>query len=248
MSMYLGSKEVAVVITKNSMKAYLDAGGKCSGKAVSFEGCWKASDWENVTDMSYMFSGCQELTSIPAMNTIKATDMSYMCYYCYDLTSVSAMDTSNVTNMSYMFSGCNNLAVIPQMDTSNVTNMRQMFYNCSNLAVIPQMDTSKVTDMNHTFYNCSNLAVIYATDTSNVTDMNDTFTGCSNLESIHMTGMKVSFDITSSTKFTREALVEILNNLTAVTTSPTLTMGSMNLAKLTDEDKAIATGKGWRLA
>ena len=74
------------------------------------------------------------------------------------------------------------------------------------------------------------------------------FYGCSNLETIHMHGMKVSFNISASTKFTREALVEILNNLATVTTSPTLTMGSTNLAKLTDADKSIATGKGWKLA
>ena len=85
-------------------------------------------------------------------------------------------------------------------------------------------------------------------DTSNVTDMDSMFSNCSNLESIHMHGMKVSFDIHASTKFTREALVEILNNLATVTTSKTLYMGSTNLAKLTDADKAIATGKGWRLS
>ena len=63
-----------------------------------------------------------------------------------------------------------------------------------------------------------------------------------------MYGMKVNFYISASTKFTREALVEILNNLATVTSTQTLTMGSTNLAKLTDEDKAIATGKGWTLA
>lgn len=84
-------------------------------------------------------------------------------------------------------------------------------------------------------------------DTSKVTDMNSMFYYCYSLETIHMHGMKVSFDISASTRFTREALVEVLNNLATVTTSPTLTMGSRNLAKLTDADKAIATGKGWKL-
>ena len=59
----------------------------------------------------------------------------------------------------------------------------------------------------------------------------------------------VDLDISSSTKFTREALVEIIGNLKAQTSgSKNLTMGSTNLAKLTDEDKAVATGKGWTLA
>ena len=63
-----------------------------------------------------------------------------------------------------------------------------------------------------------------------------------------MYGMKSSFDISGSTLYTRDALVEILNNLATVTSSRTLTMGSTNLAKLTEDDKAIATAKGWTLA
>ena len=60
--------------------------------------------------------------------------------------------------------------------------------------------------------------------------------------------MKANLKISSSTKFTESALVEILNNLATVTSTKKLTMGSTNLAKLTDAEKAIATNKGWTLA
>ena len=64
-----------------------------------------------------------------------------------------------------------------------------------------------------------------------------------------MININTDLDISSSTKFTREELVEIIGNLKAQTSgSKTLSMGSTNLAKLTDEDKAVATGKGWTLA
>lgn len=108
-------------------------------------------------------------------------------------------------------------------DTSDVTKMANMFYNLTSLVSVPSMDASNATDFTNAFY------------------------GCSSLERISMYGMKASFDISPSTKFTREALVEILNNLASVSTTQTLTMGSTNLAKLTDDDKAIATGKGWTL-
>ena len=62
-----------------------------------------------------------------------------------------------------------------------------------------------------------------------------------------MTRMKVSFDISASTKFEESDLVTILNNLATVTNTKTLTMGATNLAKLTDDEKAIATNKGWTL-
>ena len=253
MGLYLGKDKISALRTIEktvpSMKAYLEAGGKCGyNNAVSFEGCWLVSDWENVNDCSRMFYNCSIITSIPNMNTSKVTNMGYMFSNCSRLTSVPAMDTSKVTNMTYMFYYCSSLTSIPSMDTSKVTNMSTMFGACSSLTSIPSMDTSKVTDMSSMFGACSSLTSIPSMDTSKVTDMGYMFSNCSNLESIHMHGTKVSFDISASTKFTREALVEILNNLATVTTSPTLTMGSRNLAKLTDADKAIATGKGWKLA
>ena len=126
--------------------------------------------------------------------------------------------------------------------------MTSMFYGCSRLTTIPQLNTSKVTDMGSMFYDCSRLTTVPQLDTSKVTNMYIMFKNCSKLESILMYGMKVNFDISASTLFTREALVTILNNLATITSTKTLTMGLTNLAKLTEEDKAIATNKGWTLA
>ena len=232
MALYLGSKKVSPTktITKevSSMKPFFDAGGKCAYSiATSFDGAIQYNDTSNVTDMSYMFSNCFSLTTIPLL------------------------DTSNVTNMYSMFQSCSKLTTIPQLDTSNVTGMINMFGSCSKLTTIPQLDTSNVTDMNRMFFNCASLTSVPQLDTSNVTDMNRMFSNCSRLEEIHMINMKVSFDIHYSTKFTREALLEIINNcydLTTLGKTETLTMGSTNLAKLTDEDKLIATNKGWTLA
>ena len=166
-----------------------------------------------------------------------------------DLTGIlKYSDTENVTYMFDMFYSCTNLTAIPKLYTSNVTDMGRMFYYCRNLTTVPQLDTSNVDNMNMMFSNCNKLMIIPQLDTSNVSGMYNIFNNCSNLTEIHMTGMKVDFDISSSTKFTREALVEILNNLATITSTQTLTMGSTNLSKLTDEDKAIATNKGWTLA
>ena len=74
--------------------------------------------------------------------------------------------------------------------------------------------------------------------------MSGMFSGCTNLKSILMTNIGANLDISASTKFERSDLLVILNNLKTVTSSKTLTMGADNLAKLTDEDKLIATNKG----
>ena len=185
-------------------------------------------------------------------NLLDATKSTRYLFYNYSSTStddlISYNDTSNVTSMNAMFYICYKLTTIPLLDTSNVTDMSYMFGHCESLITIPLLNTSKVTNMSYMFDNCESLTTIPLLDTSNVTDMSYIFSFCSKLSEIHMYGMKSSFNISSSTKFTQEALVEILNNLATVTTSRTLTMGSTNLAKLTDEDKAIATAKGWTLA
>ena len=159
-------------------------------------------------------------------------------------------DTSNVTDMKNMFYNCTSLTSIPQLDTSNAANMSYMFGICKSLTSIPQLDTSNAANMENMFYNCTSLTSIPQLDTSNAVNMSYMFKYCSNLTSIKMKNMKVSFDISASTKFTREALLEIITNcfdLTTLNKTATLTMGSTNLAKLTDEDKAIATAKGWTL-
>lgn len=185
-------------------------------------------------------------------NLLDATKSASSLFFKYSGTTVEGLiqpnDTENVINMDNIFGSCHNLINIPQLNTSNVNSMSQMCYECSNITTIPLLDTSKVTTLVNAFNGCLKLVAIPALDVSKVSSMTYTFYHCYSLKSILMTGMKVEFDISASTKFERADLLIILNNLATVTTTQTLTMGATNLAKLTDEDKAIATNKGWTLA
>ena len=98
--------------------------------------------------------------------------------------------------------------------------------------------------MNSMFGCCINLTTVPALDANKVNNTQNMFQHCTNLKSILMTNIGVKLDISASTKFEREDLLVILNNLKTVTSATTLTMGATNLAKLTDEDKAIAINKG----
>ena len=59
---------------------------------------------ESITDMSYIFSDCSSLSSLPDIskwNTNNVTNMSYMFYECSSsLPDISKWNTNNVTNMS----------------------------------------------------------------------------------------------------------------------------------------------------
>ena len=195
--------------------------------------------------------------TLPVGNRLQArVDQTNSCAYLfYEYTGdnvdfIVGLDTSKVTDISYMFYSCSNLTTVPAFDTSNVTNMSQMFRSCTNLTTIPQLDTSKVTSMANMFYSCSNLTTVPAFDTSNVTSMTNMFYNCKNIEEIHMININTNLSISSCTKMTREALLEVIGNLKDLigSTSKKLTLGSTNLAKLTDEDKAIATNKNRTLA
>ena len=137
---------------------------------------------------------------------------------------ISYNDTANVTDTSFMFNNCSNLTTIPQLDTSKVTTMTYMFNNCSKLTTIPQLDTSKVTSWSSVFNNCTSLT------------------------SIGIYGFTHSVDVTY-TALGHDALVAFLNQAgNAYNSSQKITMGSAKLALLSDEEKAIATNKGWTLA
>jgi hypothetical protein len=58
----------------------------------------------------------------------------------------------------------------------------------------------------------------------------------------------LSTNISNLKSLPREQLIGLMNGLSKVTSTQTLTLGSTLLAKLTDEDKKIATDKGWTLA
>ncbi|WP_198401324.1 BspA family leucine-rich repeat surface protein, partial [Hoylesella timonensis] len=84
------------------------------------------------------FNSCiilQHIEGIRNLNTEKVTDMSWMFFGCEALTSldVSNFNTQNVTNMSWMFHSCKALTSldVSNFNTQHVTNMSAMFKACS---------------------------------------------------------------------------------------------------------------------
>ena len=100
----------------------------------------------NVNDISYMFSECSSLSSIPDIsnwNTNNVNDMYSMFSRCSSLSSlpdISKWNTNNVNNISDMFSECSSLSSLPDIskwNTNNVTDMNDMFSYCNKSLNIP---------------------------------------------------------------------------------------------------------------
>ena len=148
-------------------------------------------DTRNVTDMSWMFSGCISLVNLDVSNfdTGNVTRMELMFSVCSSLINldVSNFDTRNVTNMEYMFYKCSSLVNldVSNFDTRNVTDMTYMFCKCSSLVNldVSSFNTISVINMASIFEGCSNLVDLNISnfDTRNVTDMGWMFNDCSSL-------------------------------------------------------------------
>ena len=132
-----------------------------------------------------------------------------------------------------------------------VTNMGNMFSGCTSLTSldVSGFDTGKVTSMVYTFYDCRSLTSLDLSgfDTGEVTIMNNMFYGCSNLISLDsMQNISANLDL-SKTVLNVTSLLDVIDNLATFQNQSfrTLTLGSTLLAKLSEDQIAIATNKGW---
>lgn len=162
------------------------------------------------------------------------------------------VDTSNADNMIAMFSGCVNLIQVPLLDTSNVVHFDEMFYNCSSLTVVPQFNTSSLYSANLMLAGCSKLISVPLLDFTKAEQLRSMLLACSELVELGgFTNLSVNLDLSSSRKLTADSIMNVINeakDLSGTGGTATLTLGSTNIAKLTEEQIAIATSKGWTIA
>ena len=175
----------------SSLKTLLDATKSTyflfyNYKGTNIDGLISYSDTSGVTNMSSMFQGCSNLTTITQLDTSNVTDMSGMFTNCSKLTTISQLDTSSVTDMPRMFNGCSSLITIPQLNTINVTNMNSMFSNCNKLTTIDitHMKLTSTSGTNYFANNCYSLTKLIIRNMTTIPALaSNAFTNC-----YHFTG------------------------------------------------------------
>ena len=139
------------------------------------------------------------------------------------------LNLSACASMSDGFNNCSVLKTLPKLDFSNMGGTTNMFYNDIALESIDEIVFAERTGFTaNTFYNCSSLTHMIVTGT------------------IGQSGL----DLHYSTLLDKESLLSVLNALqdkTAEGGTWTVTLGTENLGKLSDAEKAVATQKGWSL-
>lgn len=226
----------------------------------SFKKIPEWADFEGITDMSYMFSGCGSLESIPLIDTSKVTTMYQTFHWCGALQTIPLIDTSNVTSMKQMFQYCSRLESVPHLNTSNVVDFQEMFSSCGSLKSIPQFDTSKATTMYQMFNYCSKLVSIPPLDASSVTYDRGPF-GSSDFPNLTDVGgfinLKVSWNYTyyginKLPNLTYQSCINILNGLydfrgNGDETTTRILKVHQNFINLVGDEISIATNKGWQI-
>ena len=147
---------------------------------------------ETHDNLSYMFSGCTNLTYANAedWDVSNVTNMSSMFYNCYDLEEldVSNWDTSNVTNMSYMFYDIDlSILDLSNFNTNRVTNMSYLFADGNPTTLdLSNFNTYSATNMARMFCNCSNLIALNLSNFTigSSTNVNWMFQGCDRLNTL----------------------------------------------------------------
>lgn len=160
------------------------------------------------------------------------------------------LDLQPFTSMYKMCYGCTALTYVRQLETTNVTDMMWAFYGCSSLQKIDGLITDNAKSVTSLFHGCTALHTIsHPLDFSSVTSQIDTtFTSCKQLSYVRFSGtINVNIHVNGCPKLTSDSLLSLLNALADGVTNKKCKLGSTNLAKLTDAQKAIATDKGWTL-
>lgn len=223
-----------------------------------------ASNWDtsNITSLASAFANMENIVSVDFADwdVSKVTTFFAMFDACVKIENidVSKWNTSSATDMAWMFNRNNLKSLdVSNFDTSKVTNMYAMFSGSMSLTRldVSNFDTSNVLDFGRVFSYWSHVCEelnISGLNLTKCTSMESTFKS-SNFKVIRCDGLRLpnidmsNIGLDSPTELTVDSIVGLLNALPQSDKGYSFQIGSGNIAKLSDEQKAIATNKGWTL-
>ena len=204
-------------------------------EALAFEWFANGSMIEDITmyaplatTLEYAFHNCEKLTAINIV-VDKAIHLDSLCGCCKELKYASIGFGCTSINSSYLFSECEKLEQFEiQTNSSTFRVLSYAFFNCRNLKTISG-DIS-----------LGNFSGCY---------IGDAFTGCYSLENFdgfyfpESNKVVNTYNFSDCPKLTIESMQSIMNRLNNQQADLIFNTEAFN--KLTPEDIAIATNKGW---
>lgn len=228
---------------------------------------WETSNWA-ITNLQNTFGNCISLTNLDLTNwdtsNWAATTMASTFNNCISLESIdmSNWDTSNwnVTTLSYTFYNCYTLKLlnISNWDTSNwaLTNIGYTWEYCMSLQSldISSWNTTKwaITQNNVFIAYCYSLVTLLLPADMKLSSSSSNISGspnaCYSLTNFSGFNMPKTHNYNSDYKLSRQSVLNIIDRLPQINTTQTVTITGFNLHKVTAEEIAVATQKGWTVA
>lgn len=224
----------------------------------AFRGCGSSSevgfeieefDTSNTTNMREMFSS-SGLIKAPKLNTEKVTNMTGIFSNMSKLKDVSDWDFSHITDMNQTFLNSYGPEEFGDFNTINTTYFKETFYGCQNLKTLGVINAEKVNSMSEVIYSRYGMAL---QNFGGFKDLGKAYTEKTANVSYY------TLDLSTCNSLTHDSLMNVINNLYDLNLTynvanggllytQKLILGTTNLAKLTAEEIAIATAKGWTVS
>ena len=199
---------------------------------------------DSVTNIgAYAFQQCSSLTEINLPDSITSIN-GYAFYYCTSLKEFTIPD--KVTSLTYYTFGNSGIEKI-----NFGSGLKKMGFDSFRAMKITELiiPNSVVEMGERAVYQCQSLFRIYLPNSlQKIADTN--FYACDKLQEVILEeGFNCSINLSRSTKYSRETIVSWFNALADRTGLETynLIIGAENIAKLAEEDIAIATAKNWTI-
>ena len=154
---------------------------------------------DNIRDISYIFAGCDKITSDELNRNLSAWKLSgdlnireaFRDCHSLERIDMSVFRNCNITDSSSVFSTCKKLKTIANIGNLNISKadgMSYLFYECNALTQLDlsNWDTSNIQYMIATFNGCNNLTELNCStwNTGKVYNMQLAFYNCNSLETI----------------------------------------------------------------
>lgn len=226
----------------------------------------------DLTDISFTFDNCKKLKKLPKIDTSKVTNFSYTLYYggvefipdSWSFDSAKNLDcfaygselvevylsAPLVETIEFAFQRCEKLKeahIQLNEEEHSLTSVHahRMFTDCSSLEEVYFSSNKNVNQIDDLFRGCSNLKTI-TWDFGTPAMMDTAFLGCYNLETFNgTTGLGSTMNFMDCSKLSYDSLISIINRLRERSGGEELILHQEAYDRLTPEDIAVATNKGW---
>lgn len=204
-------------------------------------------------EQDFAFRNCKKILFVPKELKSKKGSVQFF-YNCSRLLFIDIPDDvmSDGKAVNGMFTNCSSLLFCKNVRIYNRIHT-YFLQNCSNLKEVygECIEGGKYASM---FDGCSSLTNIHDivfdfTNCKSNSDVNNMFNKCSSLEDVRFkeSTLTVNLNVSACISLSHDSILSLINACAEVSSTQTLTLGSTNLAKLSEEEKAIATNKGWTL-